>query len=217
MEATQYQGVYTDGQSLYTENLVPGVSVYGERLITEEGREFRAWNPRRSKLSALLLKGFPQYPLRETSRVLYLGAATGTTVSHVSDIVTRGVVYCVEISSKAFQKLLAIAEQRGNLVPILADARKPEAYRGLVGQVDVLYQDVAQRDQSQIFLNNSPLLMPGGIGILMLKSRSVDVTASPERVFREEVRTLRSQGLKVISVVRLDPYQADHAAFILAR
>jgi fibrillarin-like pre-rRNA processing protein len=214
---TEYRGVYTDGDSLYTENLVPGASVYGERLLEEGGREFRAWNPRRSKLAALLLKGFPEYPFKETSKVLYLGAATGTTASHISDIVPRGLVYCVEISSKAFQKLLVLSEQRRNLVPILADARNPEAYRSLVGEVDVLYQDVAQRDQAQIFMKNASLTGGSTIGILMVKSRSVDVAAPPERVFHDEMRALRAGGIKVLSVVRLEPYQGDHAAFILER
>lgn len=215
MEPTEYPGVYTDGQSLYTVNLVPGISVYGERLVASGTQEFRAWNPRRSKLSALLLKGFTEYPFRKDSRVLYLGAATGTTASHISDIVPDGVVYCVEMAPKAFEKLLALSERRKNLVPILADARRPEVYRGIVGRVDVLYQDVAQRGQSQIFLRNFSLVRPAGLGILMLKARSVDVAASPERVFREELRVLRLDGLHIRSVVRLDPYQADHAAFIV--
>ncbi|MFQ5838807.1 MAG: fibrillarin-like rRNA/tRNA 2'-O-methyltransferase, partial [Thermoplasmata archaeon] len=109
---TDYRGVYTDGRTLYTENLVPGTSVYGERLVRKGSLEFRAWNPRRSKLAALLLKGFPQYPFEEDSTVLYLGAATGTTASHISDLVPRGVVYCVEVSPKTFQKLLILSEQR---------------------------------------------------------------------------------------------------------
>ncbi len=212
-----YQGVYNEGENLFTENLIPGTSVYGEALVRQGPREFRAWNPRRSKLAALLLRGFEGYPFQEGSRVLYLGAATGTTASHVSDLVPKGVVYAVEISPKAFQKLLRLSEERPNLVPILADARNPESYRSLVGEVDVLYQDVAQRDQARIFLKNTPCMSPSAMGILMLKARSVDVAAPPDKVFTQELRILRDGGMKLLSVKRLDPYQADHAAFLMSR
>ncbi|MEE9237337.1 MAG: fibrillarin-like rRNA/tRNA 2'-O-methyltransferase [Thermoplasmata archaeon] len=212
---TDYPGVYTDGKTLYTENLVPGVSVYGEGLVTEGAREFRVWSPRRSKLAALLLKGFDQYPLVEDSRVLYLGSATGTTASHVSDIVAQGTLYCVEIAPKAFQKLLLLSEQRRNLVAILADARHPDSYGSLVGEVDVLYQDVAQRDQARIFMKNVGMAGPSAVGVLMLKSRSVDTAAAPESVFRQERRVLEDGGMRVISVVPLGPYRGDHAAFIV--
>ncbi len=217
MRASDYPGVFAHEKTLYTENLVSGVSVYGERLVTKGSREFRAWNPRRSKLAALLLKGFEHFPFTQDSRVLYLGAATGTTASHVSDIVPRGAVYCVENAPKAFQKLLLLSETRRNLVPILADARDPDSYRPLVGEVDVLYQDVAQRDQARIFMKNVALTSPGAIGILMVKSRSVDVAAPPDEVFRRELAVLREAGMRVLSVVPLDPYQGDHAAFILRR
>ncbi len=217
MRATAYPGVLTDGETLYTENLVPNVSVYGERLVRLGGKEFRGWNPRRSKLAALLLQGLEHYPLVDSSRVLYLGAAQGTTASHVSDIASSGVVYCVEIAPKAFQKLLRLAEQRANLIPILADARSPETYRDMVGEVDVLYQDVAQRDQASIFLRNAPLLKAGGGGILMVKARSVDVAASPSRVYSGEVNSLASGGLRVLSVTTLGSYQKDHAAIIVQR
>ncbi len=215
MRPTGYDGVYTDGESLYTENLVGGVSVYGERLLTVNGREFRSWNPRRSKLAVLILRGFKHYPLQASSRVLYLGAAQGTTASHVSDIVFTGVVYCVEIAPKAFQKLLNLSEQRKNLVPILADARRPEAYKDMVGQVDVLYQDIAQREQARIFLKNAPVLRQKGVGILMVKSRSVDVAAPPDSVFRDEIDVLEGGGLRVLSVTTLGPHQKDHAAIVL--
>lgn len=217
MRPTGYDGVFADGESLYTENLAAGVSVYGERLLRADDREFRAWNPRRSKLAALILQGFKHYPLGMSARVLYLGAAQGTTASHISDIASSGVVYCVEIAPKAFHKLLSLSEQRKNLVPILADARRPEAYRDMVQQVDVLYQDVAQREQAHIFLKNVPILGPNGTGILMVKSRSIDVAASPDSVYEGEVDILKRGGLRVLSVTNLGPYQKDHAAIVLSR
>ncbi len=217
MWPSDYPGVFSDGETLFTKNLVPGVSVYGERLQRQDEKEFRNWNPRRSKLAALLLRGLKHFPLGETSRVLYLGAAQGTTASHISDIVSSGIVYCVEMAPEAFQKLLRLGEQRENLVPILADARNPSVYRTMVGEVDVLYQDVAQKGQAHIFLKNTDLLRKGGTGILMVKARSVDVAAPPDTVFEGEVKALRTGGLRVLSVTTLGAYQKDHAAIVVRR
>lgn len=215
LRPTRHPGVLTDGRRLYTENLVPGVAVYGERLLRHAGREFRAWNPRRSKLAALLLLGADPLDLPPDAAVLYLGAGTGTTLSHLSDLLPRGTLAAVEVSRTSFEKLLRLAEARRNVVPFLADARRPEAYRSLVGPVDLLYQDVAQRDQARIFLRNAPLLRPSGRGLLMVKARSVDAAAVPEDVFRREGRVLQEGGLAVEAVVPLEPYQADHAAFLV--
>ena len=77
---------------LLTRNLVPGDTVYNEKRITVDGEngekiEYRVWNPFRSKLGAAILGGVDQIHIKPGAKVLYLGAASGTTVSHVSDIV----------------------------------------------------------------------------------------------------------------------------------
>ena len=78
---------------LVTKNLVPGESVYGEKRITIEGAvddtkvEYRVWNPFRSKLAAGVLGGMDDIFIAPGKKVLYLGAASGTSVSHVADIV----------------------------------------------------------------------------------------------------------------------------------
>ncbi len=205
-------GVYTDGRNLYTRNLVPGQSWYGERLVRDRGVEYRSWDPHRSKLAALLLKGWRDLPLKAGSRVLYLGAASGTTVSHVSDICTEGTICAVEVSRRVFQKLADLAQTRDNILPILADASKPEAYANVVGQVDVVYQDIAQRDQVSILIGNLRFLAGGGFAILMVKSRSVDVSREPADVYREVASALRRAGLRVLVTVPLDPFERDHAA-----
>jgi len=210
-------GVSTDGERLYTENLVPGVSVYGERLVAQGGVEYRAWNPRRSKLAALLRKGVGTFPFGRRTDVLYLGAAQGTTVSHLSDICVDGTVYAVEISRRAFQKLLALAERRHNVMPILGDADAPAAYERLLAPVDALYQDVAQRDQVGIFAKNLRFLRPGGFGLLMVKARSTDVAAEPRDVYAAARRALEAAGLDVLEAVPLDPFEADHAAFLVEK
>ncbi len=73
--------------------MVSGESVYGEKRVSIESGEvgekieYRVWNPFRSKLAAAILGGIDQIHIKPGSKVLYLGAASGTTVSHVSDIV----------------------------------------------------------------------------------------------------------------------------------
>ena len=209
--------VYTDGERLYTRNLVPSVAVYGERLVEQEGAEYRQWDHRRSKLAALLKKGVGVFPFGRRTDVLYLGAAQGTTVSHLSDICVDGTIYAVETSRRAFQKLLELSERRDNVMPILGDAEAPDAYARLVGPVAALYQDVAQRDQVAIFRKNLAFLRPGGLGVLMLKARSADVAARPRDVYADAQRALEAAGLAILQRTELDPYEADHAAFVVER
>ena len=208
--------VFTDTQRLYTRNAVPGVAVYGERLVRQGNEEYREWNPRRSKLAAFLKRGAAVFPFQADTDVLYLGAAQGTTVSHVADVCREGTIYAVEISRRAFQKLLDLSERRSNVIPILADARVPEGYERLVGRVGVLYQDVAQRDQVSIFLENLSFLREGGFGLLCLKARSVDVAANPRVLYAEARRTL-AKSVTVVQVVELDPYERDHAAILVEK
>jgi fibrillarin-like pre-rRNA processing protein len=169
------------------------------------------WDPRRSKLSALYHLGQgielePQY------RVLYLGAANGTTVSHIADYVE--VVYAVESAPRPFQDLLVMAEGRKNIIPIMADARKPYLYRPLVEEVDLIYQDVAQRDQADILLSNTGFLKSGGATILMLKARSVDVRRTLSEIAAETETILNGGGLSIERVISLSPYYPDHAALL---
>ena len=52
--------------------------------------------------------------------MLYLGAASGTTVSHVADIVgPEGMVYAVEFSHRSGRDLINVAKKRMNVVPII--------------------------------------------------------------------------------------------------
>lgn len=184
------------------------VPVYGERIL--EG--YRLWDPFRSKLAALLLKGRSTRPLLERdAKVLYLGAATGTTVSHVGDIVRDGLVYAVEFSPRSMRDLIRLCERRNNIIPILADASRPEEYASLLEPVDLVYQDVSSRNQAEIVSNNcARYLKPGGELIFMLKTRSVDVTASPEAVLQAETKKL--QGLDLLPVLDLLPFHQDHFA-----
>jgi fibrillarin-like pre-rRNA processing protein len=186
-------------------------SVYGERIV--DG--FRIWDPYRSKLAAFILKSSSPSAigLSRESIVLYLGAATGTTVSHVSDIVCNGLVYAVEISPRSMRQLVQLAQERQNIIPILSDAARPESYSRIVEPVDIVYQDVAQRNQAEIAtLNSARYLKKGGRLILMIKTRSIDSTASPKEIRVSETELLK--GVEVISIMDLLPYHHDHWAVV---
>lgn len=148
--------------------------------------------------------------------MLYLGAASGTTVSHLSDIIAEGGrAYCVEISSRPFRDFLLLCKRRPNLVPILADASQPEVYRPLVEKVDLVYQDIAQPEQADILLKNVGMfLKQAGHALIALKARSIDVTKDPREVFQEEMEKLE-QKLEVLDAKILDPYEKDHAMVLL--
>ena len=179
--------------------------VYGERMLGAA----RVWDPYRSKLSALFYKGGGT-EIAAGTVVLYLGAAHGTTVSHVADYAEA--VYAVEIAPRPMQDLLEVARRRPNIVPIMADAARPESYAPLVEPVDVIYQDVAHPDQVAIALRDCVFLKPGGDLLLMLKTRSVDVRRDPAEVLEDAKAALSQGGLIVRRCDWLDPYHADHAA-----
>jgi len=220
LRPARFDGVYFlvegDGERLATRNLTPGVSILGEKLVKWEGQEYRLWSPYRSKLSAAILNGLKRLPITEGSTVLYLGAASGTTASYVSDIVgERGTVFCVEFGPRPMKELLRVCELRSNMVPILADARRPDGYAHLVTEVDSAYQDVAQPNQAEIFcLNVRAYLRQAGSGILMVKSRSVDVARKPEDIFREEMDRLTQSGILIEETVLLHPFDKDHIAIV---
>ena len=217
IRATSTAGVFTDGVWLYTANLVPGRAVYGEGLIREEGIEYRKWDAARSKLAAYLKRGGRAWPFQASSTILYLGAASGTTVSHLSDLCPKGSIVAIEISPRVFRDLVSVAEARPNLIPILADATQPESYRSHVGPVDILYQDVAQRDQESIFLRNLDFVRPGGTGFLAVKARSVDVAAKPPDIYAAVRDSLARSGLEIVDVRDLDPFEIDHALIVVRK
>ena len=199
--------------SLATLNLTPGKNVYGERLITVGEDEYRLWNPYKSKLAAVLLKNLPRLPLASGNKLLYLGAASGTTVSHISDIVgVTGRVYAVEFSPRSLRDLLShVSAFRRNVFPILSDARLPGKYRILMEAVDGLYCDVAQPEQARILADNADrFLRKGGYALLAIKGRSIKSTGDLTHVFEKEIEVLRRRGFEVEQTVSLKPYDRDH-------
>jgi len=223
VERSKFSGVYTvtdrDQKSIATKSLVPGTSVYGEKLIKIGDDEFRLWAPRRSKLSAAIKRGLTEMPIQPGSKVLYLGAASGTTVSHCSDIVgPSGLVYEIEFSQRTVRDLVQLAVTRPNILPILDDARHPTRYAPLVsGSIEVVYQDVAQPDQASILYENLKTFCSfGAWGMLAIKARSIDSTGSLDEIYSKEIALLDNKGLEIVENINLEPLEKDHR-FIVCR
>ncbi|MEW6043427.1 MAG: fibrillarin-like rRNA/tRNA 2'-O-methyltransferase [Thermoproteota archaeon] len=209
--------ITVDGQKrLATVNYVEGNQVYGEKLYRKSGVEYRVWDPFRSKLAAALTIGLDVFPINLGTKVLYLGASTGTTVSHISDIVGHsGIVFAVEHASRVARDFLdRVANFRKNIMPILQDARHPDQYFSVFGKVDVVYSDIAQPDQTEIAIQNCKMfLKDGGYLFLVIKTRSIDVTKSPKKIIEGEIRKLED-GFSVIQNIDLLPYDKDHALVV---
>ncbi|KAF7993489.1 hypothetical protein HCN44_010084 [Aphidius gifuensis] len=224
IEPHRHEGVFIargKEDALVTRNLVPGSEVYGEKRISVDGDnsekiEYRVWNPFRSKLAAAILGGVDQIHMPPGSKVLYLGAASGTTVSHVADVVgPDGLVYAVEFSHRSGRDLLNVAKKRTNIIPIIEDARHPHKYRMLIGMVDTVFADVAQPDQARIVaLNSQYFLKNGGHFVISIKASCIDSTAKPEAVFAAEVKKLVADNLKPQEQITLEPYERDHAVVV---
>lgn len=200
-------------ERLATKNLTPGIRVYGEQLYRFKDEEYRTWDPFRSKLAASIEKGIIEVPIKEGMRILYLGAASGTTASHVSDIIgERGKVFCIEFSPRVMKELIEVSKLRKNMIPILADARAPSSYRAFVEMVDVIYCDVAQPDQANILIDNAEFyLRKKGKVMIAIKARSIDVTKEPMEIFKKEIKVMEDGGIRILDVKRLDPFDKDHA------
>eukprot|EP00093_Oithona_nana_P004879 04879.XXX_7717_8859_1 [CDS] Oithona nana genome sequencing. len=226
VEPHRHEGVFIargKEDALVTLNMVPGEGVYGEKRISIDDTEkagskieYRIWNPFRSKLAAAVLGGVDKIHMAPGSKVLYLGAASGTSVSHVSDIVgPEGMVYAVEFSHRSGRDLVNMSKKRTNIVPIVEDARHPHKYRFLVPMVDTIFADVAQPDQARIVaINAQYFLKTGGHFVISIKANCIDSTAEAESVFAGEVKKMQAEKMKPQEQVTLEPYERDHAVVV---
>ncbi|MFW9778740.1 MAG: fibrillarin-like rRNA/tRNA 2'-O-methyltransferase [Candidatus Heimdallarchaeota archaeon] len=222
LEETRIKGVYSvkrDQKTRFiTRNYVPGVSVYGEPLLDIDNSEYRIWDPHRSKFAAALASGMKKLPQIRNKSILYLGVSTGTTASHFSDaIIPGGIVYGVEFAVKAMRRFTRLAEQRPNLIPILADARNPGEYSMFVFEADLIYQDLSQPEQASIFGRNViEYLKPQGVGILALKSQSINVAIEPDEVFSQQMAELEQRfGLEIMEYISIDKFAKKHAMVVV--
>uniref|UniRef100_A0A2K5C480 Fibrillarin n=1 Tax=Aotus nancymaae TaxID=37293 RepID=A0A2K5C480_AOTNA len=201
--------------ALLTKNLVPGESVYGEKRVSipegDDKVEYRAWNPFRSNLAAAILGGVDQIHIKPGAKVLYLWVASGTTVSHVSDIVGPD----IEFSHRSGHDLINLAKERTNIIPVIEDDWHPHKYRMLIAMVDVIFADVAQPDQTRIVaLNAHTFLCNGGHFVISIKANCTDSTASAEAMFASEVKKVQQENMKPLEQLTLKPYERDHAVVV---
>lgn len=204
---------FDNREHLATVNLARGSSVYGEKLVLKKGSEFRLWDPFRSKLAGAIIKGL-DVELLPGSKILYLGASTGTTVSHISDIVgNSGRIFAIESSSRVARELIFnVSSKRQNITPIIADARRPREYFSIFDIIDIVYCDIAQPDQTDIAIENClTYLKVGGILLLVIKTRSIDVTMDPKDVVKQEIRKLQQNCFSIIQTLSLNPFDKDHS------
>ena len=209
--------IQIDGEKkLATQNLVPENQVYNEKLIQHKGSEYRIWNPFRSKLAAAIMNDLKNFPFNQKSDVLYLGVSTGTTISHISDIVNQGgTIFGIEHASRVARDFLdRVASHRKNIVPIIQDARRPEEFFSVYKKVDIVYVDIAQPDQTNIAIENCRLyLKSGGYLFLVIKTRSIDVVKDPKMVIKDEIKKLETL-FEIKQTIDLHPYDKDHAMVI---
>lgn len=200
-------------EHIATINLLKGVTLYGEKLISRDGNEYRTWDPFRSKLAAAYIKGL-HFEFSNVGNVLYLGASTGTTVSHLSDIVGQsGKIFAVESSTRVARELISnVSSKRTNVIPIIEDARKPRSYFSIYNKMDLVYCDIAQPDQTTIAIDNCKIyLKEAKPMLLVIKTRSIDVTMSPKNVISQEIKKLESNSFKIKQKIDLEPFDKDHA------
>lgn len=204
--------------NLYTKNLTPGKTFFEEDIVKKGNIEYRHWDPNRSKLAAAILKQISQIGINEGDYVLYLGASHGYTPSFMSDIVgKKGFIYAVDFAPRVVKDLVFLCEERKNIAPIMGDASRPERYSSRVSQVDIVYQDVAQKDQAGIFLDNCEMfLKKGGFGLLTVKSRSIDMAKSPKQIF-QQVRHKLEKEITIVDYRILEPFEKDHSMIVVKK
>lgn len=200
-------------EHIATINLLKGVTLYGEKLISRNGNEYRTWDPFRSKLAAAYIKGL-HFEFSNIGNVLYLGASTGTTVSHMSDIVGQsGKIFAVESSTRVARELISnVSSKRTNVIPIVEDARKPRSYFSIFDKMDLVYCDIAQPDQTTIAIDNCKIYLKEAKSMLIvIKTRSIDVTMSPKNVITQEIKKLENNSFEIKQKIDLEPFDKDHA------
>lgn len=222
---TKQPHLFQEGRSFLTKNPYPGKLFFDmEREHRLKGSVYREVDPKRSKFVAALAKGLQQTGMSEGSIVLYLGASHGYTPSFFSDIIggkeaKSGMLFCLDFAPRVVRDLYFVCEQRPNMAPILASASKIEDYKDLIPEVDVVFQDIAQRDQLGIFLKNcDAFLKQGGFGMVTIKARSIDVTATPKDIFKKlRIELEENPNYTVIDYRELDPFEMDHAFFVVRK
>ena len=209
----KFPGVFLIDGKVATRATFKDWKPFSEQIV----KGYRLWDPNRSKASAAIAKGIAKFPIKKGDKILYLGCAHGYTSSFLADIIGKdGIIYGIEFSDRCFKELLPVARKYRNIVPILEDARLVEKYPW-IERVDIVYVDIADPQQTQVAIRNArKFLKKGGYLMLSIKSRSIDVTANPKEIVKDEIETLRADAFKIIDWKMLDPFEKDHG-FVVAQ
>jgi len=219
VEKTNFEGIYLVDGKLATINTVPGYRPFDEEIVRIDNIEYRIWSPYTSKPAAAIVKGLKVFPLKEGMKVLYLGLAAGKTATYFSNIIgPKGIIFGIDIAERVLKDALEVAKKYRNIIPILADARKPETYEKLIiGKVDFVYEDVASEDQISIMIRNSEkFLKPNGYAAIAIKSQSISSTEEPEIIYKKCLEELEKY-FKILDKVKLDPYEKYHLFVVLQK
>lgn len=215
-----FPGIYSYGNRILTRNLAPGKKVYGEGLFSISGTEYRNWDPFRSKLCGAMKKGLKKIPINSGANILYLGSAEGTTISHISDIIgENGIAFGVDVSARVMKKFLYLCETRKNLVPILADANSPEGYAEYLEgtKIDLLYQDISQKNQTEIFIKNAVAYLPrNNYALIAIKARSISSEGDTKIIFENARRELERE-FEIEQSLNLAPFDREHEMVLCRR
>ena len=199
-----------------TLNLTPGKGHLAETRTIIGNKEYRIWDPKTSKLCAALHKGLDYPQTAERPIILYLGASFGNTISYLSDIYPNGIIYAVESAIEPLRQIALLSLARKNIIPLHEDANHPENYMDAVPQADIIYMDVAQKNQVQILKKNMIYSSTHTIIMFCVKARSIDVAMPPSQVF-QKVRDDLKGDLSIISEIRLEPYEKDHVFMVMKK
>ena len=189
---------------------------YKEYQVNWQGEVYRYWNPHRSKWAVHIGHEEVRDLLGPELSILYLGAATGTSLSHLGDLVTRGPLFAIELSRVSLRRLNQLGAVRDNIFPILADASRPEEYQDIVSPVKLLYMDVSQANQLQILSSNAALFLEaGGAALVTIKERSISLRPNQHQIREEIDDFLTATGRQLILEYTLQPYDNDHLCFLI--
>ena len=180
-------------------------------LQIKKSGKWDTWNPYHSKLSAYLAAGGQNWPFGNNSKVLYLGSAEGNTISYLCEICKTNTITAVDISAIAMAELLVLAKNKENIIPCLNDAHFPERYRIQANNPEIIYQDIAQNDQVDIFIRNCKYFKPK-YAFLMLKTQSI--AGKNKDIFKDTEKKLKNIFEKV-ETVNINKWAKGHSAYYM--
>ena len=206
----------TEGEPRYFTKAQDEFRFYKEYRVLWGGKEYRYWNPHRSKWGIHITRKELRDLLKPDVSILYLGAATGSSISHLSEVIPEGTIYAVEFSPSSFRRLRFLGKKREQVFPLLFDASKPESYQDLVPPVDFLYMDISQANQVEIFQKNvERFLKEKGTGLFVLKERSISVSKEPSDIQKAVEKQMDEANMDILQKYELLPYDKDHMCYLM--